>query len=100
MTALGDEAARAQRIDILKYQIDEIKASAVQSGEEEKLVERRHVLMAAERIKNALADGFSRLDSDDGASGAVADAGAVRCPLFHRSAKSTRSFTNGCVRCR
>ena len=75
MTALGDEAARAQRIDILKYQIDEIKASAVQSGEEEKLVERRHVLMAAERIKNALADGFSRLDSDDGASGAVADAG-------------------------
>lgn len=75
MTALGDEAARAQRIDILKYQIDEIKAAAVQSGEEEKLVERRHVLMAAERIKNALADGFSRLDSDDGASGAVADAG-------------------------
>ncbi len=75
MTALGDEAARAQRIDILKYQIDEIKAAAVQAGEEEKLVERRHVLMAAERIKNALADGFSRLDSDDGASGAVADAG-------------------------
>ncbi len=75
MTALGDEAARAQRIDILKYQIDEIKAAAVQVGEEEKLVERRHVLMAAERIKNALADGFSRLDSDDGASGAVADAG-------------------------
>ena len=75
MTALGDEAARAQCIDILKYQIDEIKAAAVQAGEEEKLVERRHVLMAAERIKNALADGFSRLDSDDGASGAVADAG-------------------------
>ncbi|MDE6401031.1 MAG: AAA family ATPase, partial [Clostridiales bacterium] len=73
MLALGDETARAQRIDILKYQIDEIKSAAVQAGEEEKLVDRRHVLMAAERIKNALADSLSRLDSDDGASGATAD---------------------------
>ena len=29
MTALGDEAARAQRIDILKYQIDEIDRKSV-----------------------------------------------------------------------
>lgn len=73
MLALGDESTRAQRIDILKYQIDEINAAAVQEGEEERLVERRHVLMASERIKNALADSLSRLDSDDGASGATAD---------------------------
>lgn len=72
--SLGNETARAQRIDVLKYQIDEIAAASVQDGEEEKLVERRHVLMASERIKNALADCLTRLDSDDGASAAVADA--------------------------
>ncbi len=74
MKALGDEQARAQRIDVLKFQIEEIRAADVKSGEEEKLVERRHVLMASERIKNALAECVGMLDGDDGASGAVSDA--------------------------
>lgn len=74
MRSLGDERARAQRIDILKYQIEEIENAAVYDGEEEDLVARRHTLMASERIKNALGECFDRLDGDDGASSAVADA--------------------------
>lgn len=74
MKALGDEQARAQRIDVLKFQIDEIRAADVKAGEEEKLVERRHVLMASERIKNALAECVGMLDGDDGASGSVSSA--------------------------
>ncbi|MCH5165760.1 MAG: DNA repair protein RecN [Clostridiales bacterium] len=73
MQKLGDETARAQRIDILKYQIEEIKSAAVQAGEEEKLIERRHLLMASERIKNALADCLECLDSDGGAASSVSD---------------------------
>lgn len=74
MKALGDEKARAQRIDILRYQIEEIENAAVYEGEEEELIERRHVLMASERIKNSLGECFDRLDGDDGASAAVSDA--------------------------
>ena len=65
LNSLGDETARAQRIDILKYQIEEITSANVQEGEEQTLLDRRHVLMASERIKNALAECFSALDDGD-----------------------------------
>lgn len=74
MDKLGDTQARAQRIDILKYQIDEIESAAVKSGEEESLVERRHVLMSAERIKTALAEIVDGIDGDDGAAGQIGNA--------------------------
>ena len=75
MNALGDETARAQRIDVLGYQIDEIASAAVQPGEEQQLIDRRHVLMASERIKNALGECLARLDGDgeSGVSANVAD---------------------------
>lgn len=74
MSKLGDERARAQRIDILKYQIEEIESARVSAGEEERLVERRHLLMAAERIKSALGDCYEMLGGDGGADESVSDA--------------------------
>lgn len=74
ITKLGDEAHRAQRIDILKYQIEEIHSAKVTRDEEEKLVEKRHLLMASERIKTALVECGELLGSDDGASAAVSAA--------------------------
>ena len=65
MQSLGDETARAQRIDILNYQIDEIVKADVKPDEEQQLLDRRHVLMAAERIKNALAECYAALDDGD-----------------------------------
>ncbi|MDE6293619.1 MAG: DNA repair protein RecN [Clostridiales bacterium] len=73
MNSLGDETARAQRIDVLGYQIDEITAAAVRQDEEQQLIDRRHVLMASERIKNALGECLTRLDGDEGVSANVAD---------------------------
>ncbi|MCH5162998.1 MAG: DNA repair protein RecN [Clostridiales bacterium] len=74
MKSLGDEQARAQRIDILKYQIEEIETAKVEPDEEQRLVDRRHILMSAERIKSALGESFDRLDGDSGAVGSVSDA--------------------------
>lgn len=73
MTALGDETARAQRIDILNYQIEEITSAAVKRDEEETLVERRHILMASERIKSALAECAQMLGGEGGACESVSD---------------------------
>ncbi len=74
MNKLGDTRARAQRIDILKYQIEEIETAAVKRGEEDDLVERRHILMAAERIKTALAEIVDGIDGDNGAAGQIGSA--------------------------
>lgn len=74
MNKLGDAAARAQRIDILKFQIQEIEKAAIADGEEDKLLERRHILTAAERIKNALAECYENLDGNSGAVEAIGSA--------------------------
>lgn len=74
MRSLGDEQARAQKIDILKYQIEEIENAHIEPDEEQKLVERRHILMSAERIKTALAESYDRLYGEGGATDGIADA--------------------------
>lgn len=74
MNSLGDERERAQRIDILQYQIDEIEQAKVKKGEEETLLDRRHLLMASERIKNGLAECINSLDGEVGAVSGISDA--------------------------
>ncbi len=74
MLSLGDERARAQRIDILEYQIGEIESAQIKEGEEQELVDKRHILMSAERIKNALGMCCGALESDEGACSTVSDA--------------------------
>lgn len=74
MESLGDETARAQKIDILRYQIDEIEAAAVTADEEQSLIDRRHLLMSSERIKTSLADCVNALDGDGGAVSQISDA--------------------------
>jgi DNA repair protein RecN (Recombination protein N) len=44
------EREREQRIDLLRYQADEISAAALEPGEDERLVNERSVLANAERI--------------------------------------------------
>ncbi len=74
LAKLGDDRERAQRIDILKYQIDEIEKAKIEKDEEDRLVERRHVLMSSERIKSSLADCYDKLDGDDGVSSLLSEA--------------------------
>lgn len=46
-----DERAKAREAEMLSYQIKEIEAMKLKSGEEEKLCEKRLILHSAERIK-------------------------------------------------
>jgi DNA repair protein RecN (Recombination protein N) len=62
---------RAQRIDLLDYQISEIEFAALQPGEEEELVAERGVLANAERLMEDAATAYGLLtgDSDEVDSG-------------------------------
>ena len=59
-----NEAERERRIDILKYQIEEIERAKLEPGEEETLLEERGRLANAERIMLALETSFEELNGD------------------------------------
>ena len=63
---LGRE--RAHRLDLLRYQVTEIDAAALVSGEEVSLREERDVLRHAETILSALAMGWELLSDDEGSA--------------------------------
>ncbi len=58
----GDEEARLRRLDILKFQLDEIYAAAVYDGEEDELIDRRRRVRNTEKILDALAAASNALD--------------------------------------
>lgn len=59
----GDEQERARRIDLLKYQKDEIEKASLKAGEEEELSEKRKLFMNAEKIVKALSATNQILDN-------------------------------------
>ncbi len=61
----GNEGDRERRIDMLRFQIDEIQKAAVRAGEEEELKQRKTLLNAAERIAEALSGAYGYLYDDD-----------------------------------
>lgn len=67
----GDEAERARRIDVLKFQIDEINDADVKEGEEEELKEKRERITNAEKILRAVDEAESALSGENGALDAV-----------------------------
>lgn len=64
----GDESERARRLDVLRFQIDEIERAEVGEGEEEELLEKRKRIRNTEKILSALASAKSVLEGYDGAS--------------------------------
>lgn len=66
-----DAAERERRIDLLKYQIDELEAADFQPGEQEQLNERRAVLINSERINKAVINAKACLCGDEEADGAL-----------------------------
>jgi len=55
------EKERQQRIDLLKFQIDEIDRAKLMKGEEENLLEERKLLQNLEKIKGSLEETYSLL---------------------------------------
>lgn len=50
----GDEKEKQRRVDLLKYQLNEIEASSLKLGEDEKLEEERKLILNAEKITENL----------------------------------------------
>ena len=72
-----DESEKLRLLESLQYQIEDIRAANLTSGEEEQLKERRKVLQNAEKLSDALRMADEALyggDSSDGAAGLLSNA--------------------------
>ncbi len=65
----ADEQEKLRRMDLLKYQINEITSAKLVSGEEEELKNRRDILENAEKISSAANEAYTQLY----------DGGELRC---------------------
>ncbi|MBQ2713228.1 MAG: DNA repair protein RecN, partial [Clostridia bacterium] len=75
LASLGeDEAERARRIDLYRYQIEEITEAHLQEGEEEALIKERTLLMHAEKLKRSFSEIGELLSGEDGAIASVTEA--------------------------
>lgn len=61
----GNEGDRERRIDMLKFQIDEIEKAGITNGEEEELLVQKKRLNAAERIADSLSGSYDMLYEGD-----------------------------------
>lgn len=73
----GTEQERARRADILRYQINEIKAANLAPGEDEELMKQLQVLQHAEEISRALLAAYDALYGGGGGASALDGAGAA-----------------------
>ncbi len=90
---MQDEAALARRIDMLKFQIDEIRATDPQLGEEEELKEERTRLSNAEQLASLTRDVQRALaDSDDSDQSAAMDLLSQAAALLTKLARIDPSF--------
>lgn len=72
----GSDFERAQKLDILSFQISEIENANLAEGEEEELVALRKKLLNAEKIAESMQRASSLLTEDNGAVDAIR--GAIR----------------------
>ena len=52
----GDEKEKQRKLDLLKYQLNEIEEAKLKDGEEEKLNEKRKVMMNSEKIAKSISE--------------------------------------------
>ena len=57
----GDDKERERKIDLLKYQINEIEVANLKEGEEDELEEKRKIIMNSEKIANSLNEADSAI---------------------------------------
>lgn len=65
----ADEAEKARRIDLLRYQIDELDGAGIQIGEREELARRRDIIRNSEKIASSLEMVRSLLTGDESNDG-------------------------------
>ncbi len=68
-----DERTRAQRLDLLRFQIEEIEDAALAENEDEDLAGERERLMHVEKLREGVTDSREALVPEDDDAGAVED---------------------------
>lgn len=66
-----DEGEKQRRLDLLRYQVDEIEAAELSEGEEEQLMQQRNQISNARRIMECLNGAYTALQGDDSFQGGV-----------------------------
>lgn len=66
-----DDAFKARRIDLLEYQIDEIKKAEIRIGEKEELMTRKTAMNNSQKIVSSLNDAYCALNGSDDFGGGV-----------------------------
>ncbi len=80
----GDERTRAREVDLLRYQLEEIDAAAIEHPDEEELLGAEEERLAdAAQHRQAAAEALAALDADDGAVDRI---GAALAALGDRGA--------------
>jgi len=74
MELTGDKYDIERKIDILKYQVDEIKKARLKTGEEEELNKQRIIYSNAEKIIAALSGAYELLCGGNNLRGSASDA--------------------------
>lgn len=67
-----DDAEKARRMDMLRYQIAQLERAELREGEDDELESRRKLLANAEHITQAVAEATDALYGDEDGGGAVA----------------------------
>ena len=62
----GDEQERSRRLDVLRFQIDEITSVDLKDGEEDELLSKRNKMQNLEKIISALREATAALSADYG----------------------------------
>ena len=79
---IGDESQREQRMDMLRFQKEEIEAAALREGEEEALLERKKRLSSMEKLMRLTGESVTLLyDGDDRAPSACDQLGDALAKL-------------------
>ena len=71
----GDEKERGRRLDILQFQIDEIKSVDLKDGEEDELLAKRNKINNLEKIISAIRDSLNALSGEQAAIDCLRSAG-------------------------
>ncbi len=84
---------REKRIDMIKYQIEEIKSASLLPDEEEKLSQTKNILMNAEKIRTSLAGCHEVLYEGKDGENSAADAINIALERINSIAKIDEKYT-------
>ncbi len=88
----GDERARAERADYLRFQVDELEAAAPEAGEDERLGAERTRLGAVEELGTGARSAVAAICGDDGDALGAVDKLAIAARELDRIARVDASL--------